>query len=217
MVSVAASTYPLVSRLPDRLMDPPLDPSGDEARSLLRRELLRPEYHQQNLVQRVFDWIARRIDRGLQAASDAPPLSTLATMVIFVALALGLAYLVSRARRTARGRQDQRAVLTAESVSADELRARALAALADGRHEEAVVDGFRALTLRQVERGRLADNPGATAHEVALDLAAEFAHLRHRVHASANLFDAVLYGDRPATHDQATAVLALDDELAVRR
>ena len=215
MVSVA-STYAL-SRLPERLMDPPLDPSGDEARSLLRRELLRPEYHQQNVVQRVLDWIVRRIDRGLQAASDAPPLSTLATMVIFVALALGLAYLVSRARLTARGKQDDRAVLTDESVSADELRARALAALADGRHEDAVVDGFRALALRQVERGWLADNPGATAHEVALDLAAEFAHLRHRVHASANLFDAVLYGDRPATHAQATAVLGLDDELAARR
>ena len=216
-MTAPASTYVLVDRLPARLMDPPLDPSGDEARSQLRRELLRPEYHQQNLFQQVIEWITRRIQRGLQAASDAPPLSTLAAMAIFLALALGLAFLVSRARRTARGKQEKRSVLTAEVVTADELRDRARAALAAGRHEEAVVEGFRALTVRQVERGRLADNPGATAHEVALDLAAEFAHLRQQVHGSADLFDAVLYGDRPATREQASAVLALDDQLTVKR
>ena len=216
-MTAPAWTYALHTRLPDRLMDPPLDPSGDEARSKLRRELLRPEYNKQNFFERFLEWVSRRINRGLQAASDAPPLSTLATMVIFLALALGLAFLVSRARRTARSKQEKRAVLTDEVVSADELRARALAALAEGRHEDAVVDGFRALAVRQVERGRLADNPGATAHEVALDLAAEFPHLRQKVHGSANLFDAVLYGDRPATHEQASAVLTLDDELTVRR
>jgi hypothetical protein len=216
VVTILAPTSELLTHLPHRLMDPPLDPSGDEARSKLRRELLRPEYHQRNLFQQVYDWILRRIERGLQAASDAPPLSTLAAMVVFVGLALGLAFLVSRARRTARGQQEKRAVLTAEVVTADELRARARAALAAGRHEEAVVEGFRALTVRQVERGRLADNPGATAHEVALDLAAEFPRLRDQVHSSANLFDAVLYGDRPATHEQASAVLTLDDELTVK-
>ena len=219
MVTLAAAT--LAGRLPgrvhSRLMDPPLDPSGSEARSKLRRELLRPEYHDRNLFQQFYDWVVRRVERGLQAAADTPPLSTLAAMVVFVALALALAFLVSRARRTARSNQEKRAVLTTEVVTADELRARALAALAAGRHEEAVVDGFRALTVRQVERGRLADNPGATAHEVALDLAEEFPALRHRVDASANLFDAVLYGDRPATDEQARSVLALDDELTVKR
>ena len=35
------------------LSDPPLDPSGDEARSWLRQELLHPEYHQQNVVERL--------------------------------------------------------------------------------------------------------------------------------------------------------------------
>lgn len=206
-----------VARLPGRLADPPLDPAGDEARAELRRELLRPEYHQQNLVQQVLDWVSRRIDRGLQAASDAPPLSTLASMVIFLALVLGMAYLVSRARRTAQARDPKGPVLTAEAVTADQLRARAEAALAAGRHEDAVVDGFRAVTVRQVERGRLSDNPGATAHEVAVDLAEEFPDLQAQVDGSARLFDAVLYGDRPATREQAASVLALDDALTVKR
>ena len=198
-------------------LDPPLDPSGSEARSKLRNELLHPEYHQQNLLQEILGWIERKVTSGIDAASQAPPLSTLMAMLIFVALALALAWLVSRARRTAREKDEKRAVLTEEVVTADELRARAEAALEAGRFEEAVVEAFRAVALRQVERGRLADTPGATAHEVAELLAREYAALADRVHASARLFDEVLYGDRPATREQARAVLTLDEDLVVRR
>ena len=204
---------PLVLLLPD----PPLDPSGSEARSKLRRELLRPEYHDRNLIQQVIDWVNRKVSSGLDQASQAPQLSTLMAMVIFVALALVLGWLVSRARRTARDREEKKAVLTDEVITADELRARARAAFEAGRFEEAVVDGFRAIAVRQVERGRLDDNPGATAHEVADTLAVEYPEQADRVRADAALFDAILYGDRPATREQATAVLALDDDLVARR
>jgi hypothetical protein len=197
--------------------DPPLVPTPDEARSDLRRELLRPEYNEQNLVQRLLSWAERQLGKGLDAASEAPPLSTLAAMVILVGLLGLLGWLLSRARRTARSRTEDRAVLTNELISADELRARAEAALADGRHEDAVVDGFRAVATRQVERGRLADAPGATAHEVAVALGREFPHLRERVDSAGALFDAVLYGDRSATAVQAERVIALDDELMARR
>jgi hypothetical protein len=37
------------------------------------------------------------------------------------------------------------------------------------------------------------------------------------VHRSARLFDEVLYGERPASREQAGAVLTLDDDLVVRR
>jgi hypothetical protein len=210
---VMPSLVALVGRLPD----PPLDPSSSEARSKLRRELVHPEYHQQNLFQQVLDWLIRKVGGGLDRASQAPPLSTLMAMLIFVALALALAWLVSRARRTAHEKDEKRAVLTDEVVTADQLRARAEAALEAGRFEEAVVEGFRAIAVRQVERGRLSDTPGATAHEVAEALATEYAPAADRVHQSARLFDAVLYGDRPASREQAGSVLALDDDLVVRR
>jgi len=196
-----------------RLADPPLDPSGPEARSKLRRELLHPEYHDQNLLQRIIDWLARKVGSGLDQAAQAPPLSTLAAMVVFVSLALGLVWLVSRAGRTARERVEPGAVLTDEVVTAAELRARAEAAMAAGRFEEAVVEAFRALTVRQVERARLPDAPGATAHEVADTLAAEYAVLADRLRAGAALFDEVRYGGRRATREQAASVLALDDDL----
>ena len=41
--------------------EPPLDPSGDEGRRLLRDELLHREYHQQDLWQRLTDWLSRLI------------------------------------------------------------------------------------------------------------------------------------------------------------
>ncbi|WP_051551892.1 DUF4129 domain-containing protein [Nocardioides sp. URHA0020] len=198
-------------------MEPPLDPSGDEARSLLRRELAHPDYHDRNPFDVTLDWLDRTLNGLLDGARGAPPLSTFAAIVAFLLLGLALAWLLSRARRTPRAAGRPGAVVDDSSLTAAELRARAERALADGRNAEALVDGFRALTVRQVERGWLDDRPGATAHEVAGALATTYPGQRGRVAGSAALFDAVRYGDRPATHDQAADVLALDDALAGRR
>jgi cbb3-type cytochrome oxidase subunit 3 len=194
--------------------DAPLDPSPDEARSWLQRELLAPEYHQQNLVERLITWLARQIGVGVETPGLV---STFVTILIFLVLLGGLVWLLSRVQRDRRTRTAIGPVLGHEAVTAAELRARAEAALAEGRPKEALVDGFRALAVRQVERGRLDDSPGATAHEVALLLATEYPQHRAAVGDNALLFDMVLYGDRPATAEQATGVLILDDELAGAR
>jgi hypothetical protein len=199
-----------------RLADPPLDPSGDEARSLLRRELAKPEYNETNLVDRIQRWLGRLFDDGVGAAHDFPPLGTFAAIVVFLLLATGVGLLLSRARRTARARAERAPALTDEGINAAQLRSRAEAALAEGRHDDALVDGFRALAVRQVERGRIEDLPQATAHELAGALGREFPAQRPRVERTADLFDAVLYGDHPATREQAADVMALDDELAGR-
>jgi hypothetical protein len=196
------------------VVEPPLDPSADQARSWLQRELLHPEYHQENAVERLLTWLDRQVNRGLAAAEQAPSLSTFAAMVVFLLLLGALLWLVSRARGNRRARVQAGPVLGETAASAAELRARAEETLAGGRPEDALVDGFRALAVRQVERGRLEDSPGATAHEVAVALATEFPDHGGRVGDNARLFDLVLYGDRPATPEQATDVLALDDALA---
>ena len=87
-------------------------------------------------------------------------------------------------------------------------------ALAAGRFSDAVVDGYRALAARQIERGRLEDRPGATAHEIAAVLATSYDGQGRRITAAADLFDVTLYGERPATDGQAREMLGLDDELA---
>lgn len=195
------------------LPDPPLTPDGDEGRSLLRRELLRPEYNDQALMTRFVDWLREQLARGIDAASGSPPLATLAAMVIFLVLVAALAWLLSRARLTSRADGASAPVLTDDGLTAAELRARAESALADDRPSDALVDGFRALALRQIERGRIEDVPDATAHELSGVLGAAYPPLSARVAHAADAFDLVLYGERPATADQARAMLALDDEL----
>ncbi|CAB4705209.1 unannotated protein [freshwater metagenome] len=195
---------------PGLLRDPPLLPTPEDARSELRRELVRPEYHQRNPVQELLDWLGRTIDGTLQAASGTPPLATFAALVAFLLLVLGVGALVSRTRRSPRQRAGTRAVLADEQVGAAELRAHAETALAEGRYEDAVVDAYRALTVLQVERGLLDDAPGATAHEVARTLGARRPDLVESLESAARLFDEVLYGDRPADRDQALSVLAID-------
>ncbi|MCB0897187.1 MAG: DUF4129 domain-containing protein [Nocardioides sp.] len=198
------------------MSQPPLDPSPDEARGLLERELVRPEYHRHDVLGQVLDWLDRFVSGTVDAASGSPPLSAFAAMVAFLLLALGLGWLLSRARRTARAQRGREVVSADEVLTAADLRRRAEQALADGRHADAVVEGFRALAVRQVERGWLDDLPGATAHEVALAVGTAHPGARGRVDRTAAVFDAVRYGDRPATRDQATEVLGLDDALAGR-
>ena len=197
--------------------DAPLTPSPDEADSLLRRELLRPEYHDENPVKQLLRWLGRQFEAGLDRASSASPLGSLGALLVFLLILVLFGWLVSRARGTARTPREAGAVLSEERTTAAELRARAVAALAAGDAATAVVEGFRALTLRQIERGTLDEQPGATAHEVATSLGAVFAERRTRIEQAANLFDLVLYGDRPARAEQAEAVLALDDDLVAVR
>jgi hypothetical protein len=196
---------------------PPLDPSGDEGRRLLRAELLHREYHQRDLWGRLTDWLGRLFDRSVGAASGVSGVTVFVTMLIGALLLTGLLLLLSRLRRDRRRRLGRAPLLSDDRVPAAELRRRAEEWLAQGRHEQAVVDGFRAIATRQIERGRLDDQPGATAHEVAARLAASYPEVGSRVGRSADLFDATMYGDRPATRDDATDVLGLDDTLAGAR
>lgn len=194
--------------------EPPLVPSPDEGRSLLRRELLQPDYREDDPLARLLDWVVRAIARTLDAASSAPPLSTFFAMLVGLLLLLTLLWLVTRTRSARAAQQQARSAVPDDSVRADEWRARAEAAYAVGDHGTALVDGFRALAVRQVERGLLDDAPGATAHELAAALRDLHPGRERQVDEGARLFDLVLYGDREATADQARSVLSLDDELA---
>ncbi|MFJ9316643.1 DUF4129 domain-containing protein [Pimelobacter simplex] len=197
-------------------LDPPLDPSGDEARGELRRELARPEYHDTDLLDRLDRWLGRLIDDTVGAASGSSPVMVIVATVVVLAIAGAVAFLVSRARATARGTPEARPALGDEAISADALRARAEAALAAGDTTAALVDAFRAVAVRQVERGRIDDLPQATAHELAAALGSVFPERRGAVLRGADLFDEVLYGERPASADQARDLLALDDALGGR-
>ncbi len=196
------------------LLDPPLDPTPDQERDLLRRELLDPAYRQDDLLQRLLDWLRRTVLGVLDAAQSAPPLSAFAAMAVGLLLVLALIWLASRARRAPQQRQHTDALLPDASISAAEWRDRSQRALLEGRTSDALVDAFRAVVARQVERGRLDASPGTTAREVTQVLRAAYPRQAAEMLEGARLFDLVLYGDREPTREQAELVLALDDELA---
>ncbi len=200
-----------------RFADPPLTPSPDEARGWMRRELLDPEYQREGILERAWAWIQEALGRAVEGASSMGPLVTLLSLLVFALLTLALVLLLSQARTNRRAARGARPVLDDLTVSAAALERRARQALLEERYDDAVVDGFRALTAAQVERGRLDDLPAATAHEVASALESAFPDRRADVERAALLFDLVLYGDRRAERDQAAAVLALVDDLAAVR
>jgi hypothetical protein len=197
-------------------LDPPLDPSGDEARSLLRRELADPKYYDDNLLERVTSWLDRLIANSIDGAAGSPPLTVAVAIAVALLLAVGAMLIVSRTRGTTRGDGTAAPALTDEVITADELRTRAEAALAAGDASSALVDAFRAAAVRQVERARIEEVPQATAHELARALASEFPEHAGAVHRGADLFDLTLYGEREARREQAVELLQLDDLLAGR-
>jgi hypothetical protein len=192
---------------------PPLEPSGAEGRSLLRAELLKKEYHDQHLGQRLLASLGRLFDRSVGAASGSSPATVFLTMLLAALLMVGLLLLLTRLRRDHRVRTRAESVLPDDRPSASVLRRRAEEALREERYDDAVLDAFRAVTARQIEHGALDDQPGLTAHEVSLGLAAAHPPLADAVRLGADLFDATMYGHRPATREDAVRVLALDDGL----
>ncbi|WP_110240777.1 DUF4129 domain-containing protein [Nocardioides gilvus] len=193
------------------------DLTPDEARSEMRRELLRPEYRERDLTERALQWFLGQLDQVLNAASGVPPLSYLAALVVGFVLVLVLGLALSRLGHRSHERSASPTPLLEEGVSAEQLRIRARTALAEGRHKDAVVDAFRALATSQVEQRRVENVPGATAHELAEALAEAFGDHRSEIVAAADLFDATLYGDQDVRPEQAVALLALETDLAGAR
>lgn len=200
-----------------RVADPPLTPSADEARTWLREELARPEYQRESILGRIWAWVQDVLARAADGAAGIGPLRLVVAMLVFAGLAVALVALVSRARLGRRAAPPARPVLDDPLLSAAELRRLAREAFSDERYDDAVVEGFRALTAGQIERRLLDDLPGTTAHEVAVVLEHAFPGRHDDLARAARLFDLVRYGDRRATREQAAAVLALDDSLAGAR
>ena len=187
-------------------------PDPGPARTWVERELSRREYHQ-SPVEQFFGWLQELWERLQASALDASPLSTGAAVLALAVLAVLVGLLVSRARREP-GRQVPRGgILGPGMVSAERHRDAALTALAGGSFGEAVVEAFRAVAARSVERGLLQERPGLTAHELAEALGPVFPVHAPALRAAATRFDLVFYGSEGAVEADARAVLDLDEQL----
>lgn len=198
-------------------LEPPLDPDGEQGRALLREELADPQYYSDDLVERVVTWLSRWLHGLADAATGTSGLGVVVGIALAMVLLAALLLLVGRTRSTAQSTREAGPALPADRISAQALRDRAARALSEGRHDDALVDGFRALALRQIERGAIEDLPQATAHELAAALAAQFPAEADAIADLADTFDGVLYGAHQASADRAGAILALDDRLGTVR
>jgi Domain of unknown function (DUF4129) len=187
-------------------------PDPGPARTWVERELGRPEYHQ-SLVERFFGWLQELWERLQVSALNASPLSTGAAVLTLAVLAVLVGLLVSRARREPSRTVQHDGVLGPGAVSAQQHRDAALAALARASFGEAVVEAFRAVATRSVERGLLQERPGLTAHELAESLAPVFPAQVAALREAALRFDLVFYGGQRAVEADARAVLDLDERL----
>ncbi len=189
-----------------------LRPGPDEARSWLERELARPDYRR-SLLERFTSWVGDLWDRLTGTALSATPLSTGVALVLAVVLAVLLVLAVSRVRRDPVGPTREDGLLSGPTIGPDGHRSAALSALGREAASEALVEAFRALAVRSVQRGLVEARPGITAHELVSALAPRFPDHTERLHRAADRFDAAFYGRQPVVPDDAQAVLDLDDEL----
>lgn len=193
--------------LPHRLVDP----SPDEARDWVERELARPEYPHPSLLDRFWAWITERWEL-ITGQAIGSGVGTVMAIAVGLVVALVLLAALTRVRRDRSTPATAPGVLDL-AVAAATLRERAEQAAAAGRHDDAVADAARALARRCVERGLLADAPGRTAHEVFGDVGARFPGQRVALAGAADLFDRVVYGGREATAADAALVLDLEDDV----
>ncbi len=203
--------------LMSRLDGPPLDPSSEQARQWVRDELAGGQYVTRPSVwQRLLEWLLDLFGGG--TGPGLLPGWTVALVVVAVLAVVALVVVrlvrpetsIRRAGRTPGAIDD-------EGLSAADYRARAREATGRGDWDTALLDAYRAIAAGAVERTLLAELPGRTAHEVAVDLAPIFPDHGAALSRAAASFDDVRYGHRPTTREQAAATAELETVLQQTR
>src|SRR5699024_6653821 len=163
-----------------------------------------------------------RKDLGTRLQDAAGALGPVATPLIvggILVLILLVGFLIAGpVRRRRRGRASGSAtVLDGDERTADELRTAAESAAAAGNYSLAVLERFRAVVRALDERAVLTDRAGRTAHEAAAAAARAFGDHAEALTASAQLFDAVCYGQHTATSQDYQRICQMDRGVAAQK
>ncbi|WP_353988385.1 DUF4129 domain-containing protein [Ruicaihuangia caeni] len=203
-----------------RLTEAPLDPSADEAREWVLRELADPAYQAaqptwwDRLSQAFWEWLTS-LELG---GGEGPPVLALAVIGGLIAIGLLVAFLVYGLPRL-----NKRSAATIELFGDDdtrdaaELRRAAQLAASAERWDEAIAESFRAIARGLVERTLVQVLPGTTATEFARRASAVFVDERDELAAAASAFDRVRYLGEPGTRETYERMTALDTRLRQRR
>jgi len=193
-----------------------LNPTPPEARSWLNQELQGSDY-QSPWLDSLTRWIADQMRKLLEGANHLAGLSAAITVLIALVVIAVLIWILPRVRRERVSTVTNGAVLDDGTITADAYRDLAARAIRDGRFQDAVLDGFRAIAKDMSDRRMLDDAPSCTAHEVSMALASNFPEQADRLARAADLFDSVRYGQRRTSAYQAGQIQDLDTELVTVR
>jgi hypothetical protein len=197
----------------------PVDPSAEEARDWLRRELAKAEYaDDRSLLQRILDWLSELVTDLLARGTGGLPGWVLPLALVVTAALVALVLLVKVRREPgAAGATRRGGVFDEPHLDADAYRVRARGAYGAGDIDAAAADWFRAIAAAAAERAVIDDNPGRTAHEVSVALAAVLPDEASSLRRAADHFDAIRYGDAHVDEAVARFIADLDGRLAVAR
>ncbi|MDH2427853.1 DUF4129 domain-containing protein [Sphaerisporangium sp. TRM90804] len=192
-----------------------LDDIGrDEARRAAVQELIKPQYQQESLFERVVRLIGEFIDGLVDRAPGGVPGGVLAlavVIVVLVALAILLAVHARRATRSRRAAAES--MFGAGQRTAAEHRALAERLAAESRWPEAIRERLRAIARDLEDRAVVAPHPGRTAAELAGAAGRELPAFGPRLVAAARLFDDVTYGQAPGSAESYRTMADLDEAL----
>lgn len=193
-------------------------PSREAAADAARRELTKPGYReaQPPLVVRVVRWLVSHLRSLLERASTHVPGGRLGLLLLVAVLVLVAAVVLSKLRPRRAGRPA--ALFDGErSLRAEDHRALADAAAADGRWADAVREQLRAVVRELEQRGVLDPRPGRTADEVAREAGAVVPDLEADLSRAVRVFDEVWYGGRTAGPAERDVVRDVDRRVRERR
>lgn len=195
-----------------------LDPTPAEARRWLTDELSGPDYRDPWLDS-VIRWVLEQLAKLLEGVNNLANngVSAVITALVAVIVIALLAWVLPKVRRESVAAHPDGPVLVDPTITPGTYRGLATRGFTDGRYDDAVLNSFRAIAKDMSHRTLLDDSPGRTAHEVSIELAQHFPDHAVRLAQAANAFDAVRYGHRRATADQARQVMQLDADLTTTR
>ncbi|GAA4814249.1 DUF4129 domain-containing protein [Actinomycetospora chlora] len=197
----------------------PIDLGADPARALARDELARAVYREAapDPVQAALQWLARRLDDLLRAASDASPGGGWGLLVLVVLVVVVAVVVRRRVGRLARSAAAPGVVLGGTDRSAAEHRRLADQHAAAGRFDDAVRERMRAIVRSLEERTILEPRRGRTAGDAAREGGRALPAAAGALQDAARIFDETVYGGRAADADADARLRAADAEVAATR
>ncbi|WP_051208632.1 DUF4129 domain-containing protein [Propionicicella superfundia] len=186
-------------------LSPPIQIDRGEAQRRADEELSKAKYsHMPEWLTQIIEWAQRTLENIVRTVVGGPGSGGGVSwgLVALVLVLLGVVALVVWRVGLPRWRQVARPdaeVDVDQSVMPVTYRDRAEAAAARGDYRTAIRERFRAIVRELEFRTIIAPRPSRTAFEAAAAAARELPHATDPLYTAAELFSAVMYGDRAGT------------------